>query len=218
MVFLCHYTKQMYSNQKLTDRQAQILDFLRDFKNYEGIAPTYREIAGYFGFKSTKAALDHVRALEKKGYVRLHGNRSRSIEIVAPESHSTGDVVSIPILGAISAGKPEIKEENRSDTITIDETILGRSKGHRLFALKVTGESMTGRNICDEDWVVADADATPNEGEVVVALIDGDTTLKTLAKKKRRYYLKSENPNYPDWIPMEEMTVQGVVKALIRRI
>jgi len=208
----------MYSKKKLTNRQNQVLGFLRDFKRNEGIAPTYREIAGYFGFKSTKAALDHVRALENKGYVRLHGNRSRSIEIVVPESESIGDVVSIPILGAIPAGKPEKKEEHRSDTITIDETILGRSKGHRLFALKVTGESMTGRNICDEDWVIADADAFPNEGEVVVALIDGDTALKTLAKKKRHYYLKSENPNYPDWIPMEEMTVQGVVKALIRRI
>ena len=208
----------MYSNQKLTDRQTQVLKFIQGFKKEEGIAPTYREIAGYFGFRSTKAALDHVRALERKGFVRLHGNRSRSIEIVTPESASAGYFASIPILGTIPAGKPETKEENRSDTITIGETILGRSKEHRLFALKVTGESMTGRNICDEDWVIADADATPNEGEVVVALIDGDTTLKTLAKKKRHYYLKSENPNYPDWIPMEEMIVQGVVKALIRRI
>ncbi|MCP4683724.1 MAG: repressor LexA [Desulfobacterales bacterium] len=208
----------MYSSRNLTQRQAQILDFLRNFKNQEGFAPTYREISGHFGFKSTKAASDHVRALEKKGYVRLHGKRSRSIEIVSSEPNSTGHVVSIPILGEIPAGKPEKKEGNRSDTIAVDETIIDNYKGQRLFALKITGESMMGRSICDGDWVIVDADASPNEGEVVVALIDGDNTLKTLAKKKKRFYLKSENPDYLDWIPMEEMIVQGVVKALIRRI
>lgn len=182
------------------------------------MAPTYREISGHFGFRSTKAASDHVRALEKKGYVRLHGNRSRSIEIISSEPNSTGHVVSIPILGEIPAGKPEKKEENRSHTIIVDETILGNCKGHRLFALKVTGESMTRRSICDGDWVIVDTDVSPNEGEVVVALIDGDNTLKTLAKREKRFYLKAENPDYPDWIPMEEMIIQGIVKAVLRRI
>ena len=208
----------MYSARNLTQRQTQILDFLQNFKNQKGVAPTYREISGHFGFKSPKAASDHVRALEKKGYVRLHVKRSRSIEIVSSEPNSTGHVVSIPILGEITAGKPEKKEENRSDTIAVDETILGNCKGHRLFALKVTGESMMGRSINDGDWVVVDSDASPNEGEVVVALIDGDNTLKTLAKREKRFYLKAENPDHLDWIPMEEMIVQGVVKAVLRRI
>lgn len=212
------YTIQMYSYQNLTQRQTQILDFLQTFKDQEGVSPTYREISGHFGFKSTKAASDHVRALERKGYVRLHGKRSRSIEIVSLKPNSTGHVVSIPILGEIPAGKPEKKEEDRSFTIAVDETILGNCKGHRLFALKVTGESMMGRSICDGDWVIVDADASPNEGEVIVALIDGDTTLKTLAKRNKCFYLKSENPNYPDWIPLQEMVVQGVVKAVLRRI
>lgn len=211
-------TIQMYSSQNLTKRQAQILGFLQSFKNREGVAPTYREISGHFGFKSTKAASDHVRALEKKGYVRLHGNRSRSIEIVSSEPNSTSHVVSIPILGEIPAGTPEKKEENRSHTIAVDKTILGDCKGHRLFALKVAGKSMMGRSICDGDWVIADSDASPNEGEVVVALIDGDNTLKTLAKREKRFYLKAENPGHPDWTPMEEMIIQGVVKAVLRRI
>ena len=157
----------MYSAQRLTQRQTQILEFLQNFKNQEGVAPTYREISGHFGFKSTKAASDHVRALEKKGYVRLHGNRSRSIEIISVESNSTDRVVSIPIFGEIPAGTPDV---------------------------------------------------SPNEGEVVVALIDGDNTLKTLAKREKRFYLKAENPGHPDWIPMEEMIIQGVVKAVLRRI
>jgi len=211
-------TIQMYSSRSLTKRQTQILGFLQDFKSQEGIAPTYREISGYFGFKSTKAASDHVRALEKKGYVRLHGNRSRSIEIVSSEPNSTGHIVSIPILGEIPAGTPEKKEENQSHAIAVDKILLGNCKGHRLFALKVAGESMTGRSICNGDWVIVDSDVSPNEGEVVAALIDGDNTLKTLAKKENRFYLKAENPDHPNWIPMEEMVIQGVVKAVLRRI
>lgn len=217
-VIYCQYTKQMYSYRKLTLRQTQVLDFIRNFKDVEGIVPTYREIASHFGFKSTKAASDHVHALEKKGYVRLHGNRSRSIEIVSFDSSKKDRTISVPILGSIPAGQPENKEEHQFGTISIDETILGNYHSTRLFALKVMGESMIARNICNGDWVVADADAPPNEGEIVVALIDGETTLKTLAQKSNRYYLKSENPMCLDWIPLEEMTVQGVVKALIRKI
>lgn len=208
----------MYSTIKLTQKQTQILAFLQDFKLREGVAPTYREISKHFGFKSTKAASDHITALEKKGYVRRHGNRSRSIELIASESVINANVVSVPLLGEIPAGKPDRKGENRSKVITIDESILGRCKGHSLFALKVTGESMTGRNIHDGDWVIADADISSREGDIVVALIDGDSTLKTLAKKNNSYYLKSENPKHPNWIPKEEIIIQGVVKALIRQV
>lgn len=208
----------MFSYHDLTHKQTLILNFLRNFKAKEGLAPTYREISGHFGFKSTKAASDHVRALARKGYVRLHGNRSRSIEIVSTTDRSSNHPVSIPLLGDIPAGTPELKEGFQRDGMTIDETVLGDCKNHRLFILQVKGESMTGRGIYDGDWVVADADTRPNEGEVVVALIDGHSTLKTLAIKKDEFYLRSEHPDYPDWIPMEEIIVQGVVKALMRRI
>ena len=208
----------MFSSNSLTNKQTQILDFLRHFKKKEGLAPTYREISKHFGFKSTKAALDHVRALEKKGYVRRHGNRSRGIEVLSSETNSVGHAVSIPILGEVPAGMPENKKENKSNTLAIDETVLGNCKEHRLYALKVEGDSMTGRNICDGDWVVVDAEANASEGEIVVALIDGDTTLKTLSRDEKHFYLKSENPDYPDWNPIEEIIVQGVVKALIRQV
>lgn len=208
----------MYSTIKLTQKQTQILAFLQDFKLREGVAPTYREISKHFGFKSTKAASDHITALERKGYVRRHGNRSRSIEIVTPESVSTGNVISVPLLGEIPAGTPDRKNGSRFDTMNADESILGNCTGHRLFVLKVSGESMTGRNIFDGDWVVADADVSSREGDIVVALIDGDSTLKTLAKKDNSYYLKSENPKYPNWIPKKEIIIQGVVKALIRQV
>jgi repressor LexA len=208
----------MYSRKELTPKQAQILAFLRDFKQLEGIAPTYREISKHFGFRSTKAASDHIVALQNKGYIRRHENRARSIEVVVPESVSAGNIVSVPLLGEIPAGTPDRKYEDRSDRVSAGESIFGGSAGHRLFSLKVTGESMTGRNIFDGDWIIADADVSPEEGDIVVALIDGDSTLKTLAKKNNSYYLKSENQNHPNWMPMEEITVQGVVKFLIRRV
>ena len=155
---------------------------------------------------------------KKKGYVRLHGNRFRSIEIVSSEPNSTSHVVSIPILGEIPAGTPEKKEENRADTIAVDKTILGNCKEYRLFALKIAGESMMGRSMCNGDWVIADSDASPNEGEVVVALTDGDNTLKTLDRRDKRFFFKAENPDHLDWTSMEEMIIQEVVKALLRRI
>ena len=96
--------------------------------------------------------------------------------------------------------------------------MIGCPAGHRLFALQVTGDSMKGRGIHDGDWVVADTDASPHEGDVVVALIDGENTLKTLAMKKNRYFLKAENPNFPDLIPLGEMVIQGVVRVVLRRM
>ncbi len=206
------------TSRKLTERQTQVLVFIRDFKNQEGVAPTYREIAHHFGFKSTKAAVDHVRALKSKGYVTLAGRRSRSIMVGPSDADLSDRVVSIPLLGEIPAGQPESKEENTLGRIAVDGTMLDLCKGHRLFALMVSGESMIGRNIRDGDWAIVDADASAKEGEVVVALIDGGNTLKTLAKKKDSFYLKSENPDHPNWIPLTEMIVQGVVKAVIRRV
>lgn len=207
----------MYSSEKLTHRQKQIFNFLRNFKSKEGIAPTYREISAHFNFKSTKAASDHVRALEKKGYVRRHGNRSRGIEVISSEAEKDNNAITIPVLGAITAGTPEKKEQQQSNSITVDNIIIGDSKNHKLFALQVDGHSMVGRSICDGDWVVADVDVSPREGDVVVALIDGESTLKTLAKKRNRVYLKSENPDFLDWFPLEEIVIQGVVKAVLRR-
>jgi len=208
----------MYSNNTLTHKQAKILDFLQDFRRGSGTAPTYREIAKHFGFKSTKAAADHVHALERKGYIRRHGGRSRGIEVLSAEKAFANDVIAVPILGNIAAGYPEEQTEYLHGTLAIDQAILGASRGHRLFALRVNGDSMEGRGIHKGDWVVADADTHPHEGDVVVAFIDGQNTLKTLAEEEGRYFLKAENPNYSDLVAISEMAVEGVVKAIIRRV
>jgi repressor LexA len=208
----------MVSTGNLTPRQTEILDFLHEFRRKEKIVPTYREIADKFGFKSTKAATDHVCALEKKGYLRRHSGRSRGIELLTSAPLSAPKAIGVPILGDIPAGYPERRDEHMNGTLAVDSSILGGAAHHRLFALQVKGDSMEDRGIFEGDWVVADAEATPREKDVVVALIDGENTLKTLAKKQGHFFLKAESPNYQDWIPANELVIQGVAKAIIRRI
>ncbi len=217
-IFFFHYaTIQMSSNNILTPKQTRIYQYIQKCRRESNTAPTYREIAEEFGFKSPKAAEDHVSALEKKGYVRRRCGRSRGIELLIHEIPNS-NTVTIPILGNIQAGPPQYQVENLSGTLAIDEAIIGKVKGHRLFALRVNGDSMDGRSIHDGDWVVADVDAMPHEGDVVVALIDGQNTLKTLIKRKGGYLLKAENAKYSDLIPSKEMRIQGVVKVLYRRV
>jgi repressor LexA len=208
----------MFSNNKLTPRQKEILEYLRGLQQAGSGAPTYREIAEHFGFKSTKAAADHVVALEKKGHVRRRGGRSRGIEVLGAEMPSSNSAIEVPLLGNIPAGIPEEKTENWSETIIIDRAMLGPSSKHRLFALKVSGQSMKGCGINEGDVVVADTEMLPSEGDAVVALIDGENTLKTLAERNGRFFLKAENPEHGDLIPIEEMVIQGVVRAVLRRI
>ncbi len=207
----------MFSIGKLTPRQTEILDFLHEFRRKEKIVPTYREIADNFGFKSTKAATDHVCALEKKGYLRRHSGRSRGIELLSAPL-SAPKAIGVPILGDIPAGYPELRDEHRNGTLAVDPAMLGGVTHHRLFALQVKGDSMEERGICEGDWVVVDSEATPREKDVVVALIDGENTLKTLAKQKGHFFLKAESPNHHDWIPVNELVIQGVAKAILRRM
>jgi repressor LexA len=203
---------------ELTQRQAAVLEYLEEFKVDRDTAPTYREIAAHFGFKSTRAAWDHVRALKKKGYLSLYGGRSRGIELLYPARTPTNGAVGVPVLGDIQAGYPADQSERWSGTLAVDRTIVGCHADHRFFALQVHGESMNGRGIYDSDWVIADADASPLEGDIVVAMIDGQNTLKTLARGNDCFYLKAENPAYKDLVPVKNMVVQGVVKALLRRM
>ena len=203
---------------KLTRRQSEILEFLRDTHHYEGTTPTYREIAAHFGFKSPKAAADHVYALEKKGYIRRNSGRSRGIELLPTTKKTLNEIITVPILGSIPAGIPEELIENSNGVLSLDRVLLGTTAGHRLFALEVKGDSMEGRGIYKGDWVIADADVPPHAGNVVIALIDGQNTLKTLAKQKGRFFLKAENPEYSDLIPIQEIIIQGVVKAIFRRL
>ena len=208
----------MYSVHKLTSRQTEILEFIRAFGQKEVIAPTCREIAAHFKFKSLKAVTDHLAALERKGRIRRHAGLSRGIELLNSSRVENSGTVSVPIVGHIPAGHPEQIDEQQHGTLAVDPSMLPGTARHRLFALRVRGDSMAGRGIHDGDWVVADADSVPRENSVVVALIDGENTLKTFTGKKGKIYLKAENPDYPDRVPADELVIQGVARTVLRRI
>ena len=123
----------------------------------------------------------------------------------------------IPLFGSIPAGPPQTREQDAEGCVTVDVDSLGFKPTRNTFALRVTGDSMIGRHILDGDVVVLEHGPEPRNGQIVAALIDGESTLKTFVVKNGKPWLRAENPKYPNLIPAQELTIQGVFKALIRR-
>jgi repressor LexA len=201
----------------LTKRQQEVLDFVRDTQHRQGTSPTLREICAHFGFASPKAAADHLRALERKGALSRLPGRARSLRVVSPLQKFLQPVVNIPIYGSIPAGLAEKKEQHADGCISVDLGTLGLGSGDHLFALRVRGDSMTGKHIADGDLAILDGERAPRPNDVVAALIDGESTLKTFAIERGKAVLRAENPRFPTLIPAEELKVQGVMVALVRR-
>ena len=124
----------------------------------------------------------------------------------------------IPLFGTIPAGPPQGREQDAEGCVSVDVATLGYKPTRNAFALRVTGDSMIGKHILDGDIVVLEHGPEPRHGQIVAALIDGASTLKTFLLKGSKAYLKAENPKYPDLLPAQELMIQGVFKALIRRV
>jgi len=206
-----------YSMQLLTSKQQAVADFIEDRRQRHGSAPTYREIADHFGFRSVNAVTGHLRLLRQKGYLSSEADRARSLRITSPLAKLRNRIVDIPLFGSIPAGLPQAREQVAEGCVSVDVESIGYKPTRNAFALRVTGDSMIGRHILDGDFVVLEHGPEPRPGQVVAALIDGASTLKTFVVKGGKPYLKAENPKYPDLIPAQELMIQGVVKALIRR-
>ncbi len=198
----------------LTSRQIEILDYLRKSQRETGIMPSTREIQHYFGFASQTAAMSHLRALEKKGVIQRLPGKARAV--VFPEDLDRAEICDIPIYGRIAAGFGEDQQQEQEGCLSIDVASLGVARKRDTFALKVRGDSMIDAHICDGDTVVLEK-REPRNNDIVAALIDGETTLKRFIKEKGRTYLQAENPNFPDLIPVDELIVQGVLVALVRK-
>jgi repressor LexA len=202
---------------ELTKRQQQVLDFLHQTQGKRGIAPTLREIAAHFGFASTRAAADHLAALKRKGMVEAEPGRARSHRAISPLRFLRKPVADIPLFGSIPAGRPEDRRQEAKGCVSLDIETLGVKPTPRTFALEVRGDSMTGRHILDGDVVVLEHGLTPRNGDVVAALIDNESTLKTFLLNRGKPCLRAENPKYPDLIPAQELVIQGVMVALLRK-
>jgi len=202
---------------ELTDRQEEVLEFIRAALQQGNPAPTLREIAAHFGFASTRAAADHIEALKRKGFLESEAGKARSLRVRSPLEHLRRKVVDIPLLGSIPAGFADLREQEIRGCISVDVKSLGIKPSRYAFALEAKGDSMIGRHILDGDVVVLEHGRAPRPGDVVAALIDRESTLKTFALSRGKPYLKAENPRYPKLIPAEELIIQGVMIGLLRR-
>lgn len=197
----------------LTDRQKAIYDFLLKTIREKGFAPSIHEIGRQFKIASTNGVSDHLKALEKKGYIRRVGKRA--IEVVNALGKSALTATrEVAVLGRVPAGKPFYSEENIEGLLTIPDD-MGRGK---TFALQVKGDSMIGAGILDGDRVIVKQQATAENGEIVCALIDGEATLKRFFKKDGVVTLKAENEKYaPITLSAGEFRIAGRVVGLLRK-
>lgn len=166
--------------QGLTKRQAQTLDFIRQSIEERGYPPTLREIGESMGIRSTNGVNDHLRALERKGYLSREDMKSRALRLVSrePEATATADdsLLDVQVLGRVAAGLPLMAEENVIDTVRIDRMLV--RGGRDVFGLRVQGDSMINAGILNGDYIFVRKQATAEPGEVVVALIGDEATVK----------------------------------------
>jgi repressor LexA len=200
--------------KSITNRQREVLDYIKRYISRHKFPPTIREISCEFEI-SVKGAYDHVKALEKKQYIKLNNHRSRTIEVLDQdeEIHSDVALIDIPVLGNVAAGKPLFAEENFDGTVKLPSEYL--RNGHRHFALHVRGDSMSGVGILDGDIGVFAHQVVAENGDIVVAMVDEAVTLKRFYKEKNRIKLKAENPDYPS-IFSQDVRILGKLALLMR--
>jgi repressor LexA len=204
--------------EDLSKKQEAVRNFIASELAAGRSCPTHREIARRFGFASSYAAACHVKALVRKGALIAQDGKARALRLAdAFQPLRRAAVVEIPILGSIPAGFSRDREQESGGCVPVTVESIGFKPTRNTFALRVTGDSMIGRHICDGDIVVFEHGLEPHSGQIVAALIDRKNTLKTFLVKNGKPFLKAENPKYPDLIPSEELVIQGVMVALIRK-
>ena len=176
--------------------------------------PSTREIQHFFGFASQTAAMSHLRALERKGVIQRLPGKARAV--IFPDELDRGEIIDVPIYGMIAAGMSQDVEQERQGCLSIDVTALGIPRNSKAFALKVRGNSMIDAHICNGDTVILEF-REPRKGDIVAALIDGETTLKRYLIENGKPFLRAENSDFPDLIPAQELIIQGVLIALMRK-
>ena len=199
-------------SKDLTGRQEEIFLFIKNRIRDTGIPPTVREIGDSFGI-TVKGAYDHLKAIEKKGFLRCEQNKSRSIELLVDnEGMRAPQTVAVPLVGSIAAGSPIIAEENITDYLDFPRSLLGRGE---YFALKVRGDSMTGAGIENGDIAVIQKQNAARDGEIVAALLEDEATLKRFKKGQGSVQLIAENPAYKP-IVTKDVQILGVLSAIFR--
>lgn len=193
---------------KLTKRQAEVLDVVQTYIDEMGTPPTQAEIAQTMGFSSKNAARDHLLALEKKGYIKIHGDKNRAIQILSPANDE------VPLIGHVAAGQPIEAIENIDRMLPVPKGLFVKRP---TFLLRVRGDSMKNVGILDGDIIAVKKTDTADLGQIVVARIDDEVTIKRLGKKGKNLLLLPENEDYaPIEVPPAELFIEGHFVGLIR--
>ncbi|MBQ5661192.1 MAG: transcriptional repressor LexA [Lachnospiraceae bacterium] len=201
------------SKGKITDKQREILEYIRDTILAKGYPPAVREICEAVHLKSTSSVHSHLETLEKNGYIRRDPTKPRTIEILDDDFALTRrEMVNVPVIGTVAAGMPILAEENIEDYMPIPVEMLPNKE---VFMLKVKGESMIDAGIFNNDRVIVAKQDTAMNGEMVVALVDDSATVKTFYKEHGHFRLQPENASM-DPIIVNEVQILGKVIGLFR--
>jgi repressor LexA len=199
----------------LTKRQREILTYLSAYSEQNGFAPSFEEIAEHFDYNSLATVHEHLTNLERKGYIKRHYNESRAIEILPSEA--TPKAIELPLLGSVAAGMPiEAFEDN--ETLSVPDSFIGRGGNH--YVLRVRGNSMVDEQIKDGDFVVVNQRERADNGEMVIALIQGNsaTVKKYYRERDGRIRLQPANETMqPIYVHENDIAIQGIVVGVLRR-
>ena len=206
----------------LTPKWKAVLDFIREYIEANGYAPSYEEIQAHFGFHSVATVHKYVHRLVREGFLRRQKGKHRGIELIEPMMVEEGehrvinpeDVTYLPLMGRIAAGMP-IEKIVESEYVPVPKFLVGR---RRAFLLEVHGDSMVEDHILDGDLIIVEDRQRAEPGEIVVAEVDGEVTLKRLKMQNGSVILMPSNPNYPPIVvPADAIRIHGVLIGLFRR-
>lgn len=196
------------NDETLTDIQRNVLKFVQDSLMEDHRPPTVREVMRHFKWNSPQSARKHLLALEEKGYLEREDRTARGLRVV--EDSSVG--ISIPVLGKVAAGLPLLAEENRESTMVVDPSMA--RGGRNLFALTVRGDSMVNAHILSGDKVIVQQTSHATPGDIVVALIEGEATVKTFRKTSSKVVLEPANPKYEPIVVTEQQDFRIIGKVV----
>ena len=204
-------------NRKLTSTQEKVLNFLKNYLRKQGFPPTRREIASGFGLRGPKAPQKTLNILERKGYIRRVPGFSRGIEILSFPTPRT-QTLSLPIVGRVTAGEPILAIENIEGYIHLDRSLVS---SENVFLLRVHGDSMIEAHIQDGDFALVKPQPNAENGEIVVALIEDEATIKRIFKKRNLIRLEPANPNMEPIVVKKgekKITIVGKVVGIFRKL
>jgi repressor LexA len=209
---------KMTNKKELTPTQERVFSFLKDYLGEKGFPPTLREIASHFGLKGPKGPQKTLNILERKGYIRKIPGGSRAIEILGLPPIHLSQILSIPIIGRVQAGEPILAIENIEGYINLDRNLVSSSD---VFLLRVQGDSMIDAHIQDGDFALVKPQPTAENGEIVVALIEDEATIKRIFQKRDLIRLEPANPRMEPIIVKKggkKVTIVGKVVGIFRKI